>query len=86
MDIKANIFQVRFQGAKGMLVLNRQLDPNTIMLRKSMVKFNCPNKEACRYLDILSWNSYGAGTLNRQIITLLQANGLKTDKLLTVTN
>lgn len=65
------MFQVRYQGCKGMLSINRHLPNNTIVVRESMKKFDCPNKDACKYLDILSWNSFGQGTLNRQIILLL---------------
>lgn len=54
-----------------MLVVNELMENNTIVVRDSMKKFDCPNKDACKYLDILSWNSFGQGTLNRQIILLL---------------
>ena len=52
-ETKATVFQIRYQGAKGILALNRTLDKNTIVLRKSMVKFQCPVPEANQYLDIL---------------------------------
>lgn len=50
---KSTVFQVRFRGSKGLLALNQQLHNSTIVLRKSMKKFECPSKEALCYLDIL---------------------------------
>lgn len=50
---KSTVFQVRFQGSKGLLALNPELNKNTIVLRESMHKFNCPHLDAQMYLDIL---------------------------------
>lgn len=49
----ANVFQIRFRGSKGVLCMNRLLPDNTIILRKSMQKFECPSEEAMKILDIL---------------------------------
>jgi hypothetical protein len=36
LTTKATAFQIRYRGCKGMLVLNRNLPHNTILVRKSM--------------------------------------------------
>jgi RNA-dependent RNA polymerase len=41
-----------------------------------MVKYECPHTNSDRYLDILSWNMYKGGYLNRQIIILLKTRGV----------
>lgn len=67
-----------------MLVINRMLGKNTIIVRESMKKFDCPSKDACKYLDILAENSYGPGYLNRQIIILLSANHISTSTFIKI--
>ena len=81
---KATVFQVRYQGAKGVLALNRELPSKHIRLRESMVKFGCPVKESKDYLDIIEENYYKPGYLNKQIITLLVANGIKAHTFLEI--
>jgi RNA-dependent RNA polymerase len=58
-------------------VLDKKLSPNTIELRPSMIKYNCDHESAKKYLDILDWNKYKAGFLNRQTIILLVTLGIK---------
>lgn len=70
------VIQVRYLGAKGILVLDPELGKNEIHLRKSMTKYPCEDKEAQKYLDILDWNKYKPGYLNRQIIILLRTLGI----------
>lgn len=41
-----------------------------------MIKFECSHDAAKKYLDILDWNKYKAGFLNRQIIILLKTLGI----------
>ena len=67
------VFQIRFQGSKGILALDPELQKNTIVLRKSMVKFECFVPSANYYMDVLDQNSHKSGYLNRQIICLLDA-------------
>ena len=38
-----------------------------------MIKYNCPDKRIKEYFDILDYNKYIAGFLNRQIIILLKS-------------
>jgi len=66
------IIQVRYLGAKGILVLDETLPRNTIVLRPSMIKYKCGNESAAKYLDILDVNKYKSGFLNRQVIILLK--------------
>ena len=72
-----SIVQVRYKGAKGILVLEKDLPARSIVLRDSMVKYKCEHNSAARYLDILDWNKYKAGFLNRQIIILLKSLGIR---------
>jgi RNA-dependent RNA polymerase len=70
------VIQIRYKGAKGVLALDPELEKNTIQLRKSMIKYECENENAREYLDILDWNKYKSGTLNRQVIILLRTLGI----------
>ena len=67
---------MRYLGCKGILLINHRLPPNTIYFRDSMKKFECPNPEARKYFDVLDYNYYKPGYLNRQILILLSANGV----------
>lgn len=60
-----------------MLIINRNLPNNTIVMRDSMVKFECPNKHSRKYLDILGYNYFKPGYFNRQIMVLLDSNSIK---------
>lgn len=71
-----SVIQVRYKGAKGILVLDRNLENNMIQLRPSMIKYDCNHDSASKYLDILDWNKYKAGFLNRQTIVLLKSLGI----------
>lgn len=37
-----------------------------------MIKYRCTNEQASKYLDILDYNKYKSGFLNRQVIILLK--------------
>ena len=71
-----SILQIRYKGAKGLLVMNPKLGKNQIQMRKSMIKYECNHESAKKYLDILDWNKYKAGFLNRQTIILLKSLGI----------
>lgn len=58
-------------------MLDPELGNNQIVLRDSMVKYPCENENAQKYLDILDWNKYKAGYLNRQVIILLKTLGIE---------
>jgi hypothetical protein len=70
------VLQVRYKGAKGILVEDKSLGSSEIHLRPSMIKYGCKHDSAARYLDILDWNKFKAGTLNRQTIILLKSLGI----------
>jgi RNA-dependent RNA polymerase len=42
-----------------------------------MIKYKCKHSSAKMYLDVLDWNKYKSGFLNRQIIILLKTLGVK---------
>lgn len=65
--------QIRYKGAKGVVLLNEEIDPNTVVLRKSMIKYECRHPNAKKYFDVLDYNKYKPGYLNRQIIVLLKS-------------
>ncbi|CAD8126681.1 unnamed protein product [Paramecium sonneborni] len=72
--------QIRFHGAKGVLLLNDDLSKNTIELRRSMVKFNPSLMNDGQYstmISLLDYNKYRGGYLNRQIIILLVTLGIQ---------
>jgi len=70
------VIQVRYKGAKGILVQDKSLGSSEIHLRPSMIKYGCNHDSAVRYLDILDWNKYKVGFLNRQTIILLKSLGI----------
>ena len=42
-----------------------------------MIKYQCKHEQAKKFLDVLDWNKYKSGFLNRQIIILLKTLGIK---------
>ena len=71
---KISVIQIRFSGVKGILVANPEIGRNKICLRKSMMKFESNGFK--NSLELLDYNKYRPGYLNRQIIMLLLTNGL----------
>ena len=72
-----SVFQIRFEGCKGVLAVDPELKPTSIRIRHSMRKFEMGCKP---FKDI--WlcdhsRPYSYGHLNRQFITLLSALGVK---------
>jgi len=60
--------QIRYHGAKGVLLLNDDLPDNTIELRKSMIKFKPTLSNDGNYTNLISlldYNKYRGGYLNR---------------------
>lgn len=74
---KLSVIQIRYKGAKGVLALSPKLKKYEINLRPSMIKYKCKDDKTDRYLDILDWNKYKGGFLNRQIIILLRTLGIE---------
>lgn len=68
--------QIRFGGAKGVLAVDPEMKENrTIFLRPSMIKFDGKYE----HLELLDYNKYRGGYLNRQIILLLLTLGIKAE-------
>ncbi len=57
--------------------MDSSLPPNTIVLRKSLIKYQNNHQAAAKYLDILDWNKYKPGFLNRQTVILLKTLGIE---------
>lgn len=53
-------------------ICRRQIEPNTLILRESMKKFDSDHK----VLEVVSYSQYTGCKLNRQIIILLEALGI----------
>ena len=71
--------QIRFGGAKGVLAFDPELEPvngkeDVMILRDSMIKYKSSYKDD---IEVLDYNKYRAGYLNRQIIILLLTLGIK---------
>ena len=74
----ASAMQIRYKGAKGVLVVNPKIEGKKIMLTKSMVKFKCHNTED---LEVIRFSRYSPGYLNLQIIILLLLNGISKGRI-----
>ena len=74
----ASAMQIRYKGAKGVLVVNPKIEGKKILLTKSMVKFKCENTED---LEIIRFSRYSPGYLNLQIIILLLLNGISKGRI-----
>eukprot|EP00978_Attheya_sp_CCMP212_P042524 scaffold260436_cov51-Attheya_sp.AAC.2 len=69
-----SVFQVRFQGNKGVFAINSRLGSATVAIRPSMTKFSTdrfPHIYVCDYS-----RPYSFGHLNRQFIMLLSGLGV----------
>ena len=81
-DLNKGIFssaiQIRYKGAKGVLVVNPRIDCKKIILTKSMIKYKVDNSEN---LEICRFSKYSTGFLNLQIIILLIINGVNKKKI-----
>ena len=74
----ASAMQIRYKGAKGVLVVNPKIEGKKILLTKSMVKFRCENTED---LEVIRFSRYSPGYLNLQIIILLLLNGISKGRI-----
>ena len=74
----ASAMQIRYKGAKGVLVVNPKIEGKKILLTKSMVKFKCENTED---LEVIRFSRYSPGYLNLQIIILLLLNGISKGRI-----
>ena len=79
LDYIPSVFQIRYEGCKGIVVRNPSLSEDALVVRKSMKKFNSGSKPfntlwLCDYSK-----PYSYGHLNKQYILLLSALGVKDD-------
>ena len=77
----ASAMQIRYKGAKGVLVVNPNIKEKKIILTKSMIKFSCKNTED---LEVIRFSKYSSGYLNLQIIILLLLNGISKGKIFNI--
>ena len=78
------VFQIRYQGCKGVVALDKSLKGTEFVIRPSMKKFNAGTKPfneiwLCDYS-----RPYIFGNLNRQFITLLSSLGVKDEVFLRI--
>ncbi|KAL9641668.1 hypothetical protein ABK040_016899 [Willaertia magna] len=71
-------YQIRFGGAKGMVVLDPTLKHKEMVLRKSQIKFPSCHTD----LEIVDFSKRRPGFLNRQIITILNCLNVKDSKFI----
>ena len=74
----SSAIQIRYKGAKGVLVVNPKINGKKIILTKSMVKYDVNNSDD---LEICRFARYSTGFLNLQIIILLIINGVQKNKI-----
>ena len=82
LDGKPCVVQVRYQGFKGVLILNQQLGHRVkVQFRKSMQKFTIPDermRQTCTTFGVVKCSRpYTIGYLNKQITMLLADSGVK---------
>nr|QZA51933.1 RNA-dependent RNA polymerase 4 [Paramecium bursaria] len=70
-NFNISAIQIRYHGAKGVLLLNDDLEDNTIVIRKSMQKYTPAQNANLKQIELLDFNKFRGGYLNRQIIMLL---------------
>ena len=76
------VFQIRYQGCKGVVMVDPHLKDNEMMIRKSMKKFN-PGKRPFQELWLCDHSRpYSYGHLNKQFIMLLSGLGVSDDVFL----
>ena len=73
-DMIPSVIQVRIGGFKGILLFDKTLKENEIILRKSMKKFDS-NRE--NIIEIISISTESPGFLNSQLITLLTSRKIE---------
>ena len=76
--ILSSAIQIRYKGAKGILVINPRIKARKIILTKSMIKYEVNNSDN---LEICRFSKYSTGFLNLQIIILLIMNGVNKNRI-----
>lgn len=65
-------FQVRIAGAKGVLMVKKELEGKQIQLRKSQTKFSSDDLS----FNVIRCSTFGQGYFNRSMIILLSSLGV----------
>lgn len=83
LEAKPSVVQIRYQGFKGVLLINRQIrdqEQVKVQFRKSMKKFGIPDermRSTCTTLGVVKCSRpYTVGYLNKQIIMLMADSGV----------
>ena len=79
-DYLPSAYQFRLQGCKGVVTIDPQLEPRTVLIRPSMVKFKSSSFPKFAVCGVS--RPYIYGHLNRQLIYLLSALGVPDDNFL----
>lgn len=72
-DLQPTALQIRYRGCKGMVSLDPSLPGRALVLRKSMLKFQC---DSPRKLEVIKWSAPMVMCLNRPLICLLEHHGI----------
>ena len=79
-----SVYQIRYQGCKGVVVVDRTVEQGCLLVRPSMKKFN-PGTKPLRKLWLCDYSKpYTFGHLNRQFITLLSSLGVRDEVFLRI--
>ena len=73
-------FQIRLGGAKGVLTVHHEMEPGTIALRPSQIKF----KSESLMLEIANTAKFSCAHLNRQFVTILSSLGVPDSSFLDI--
>ena len=76
-DYIPSVYQIRYEGCKGVLAVAPEIDPSSVIFRTSMKKFDT-GSQPFKSMWLCDYSKpYSYGHLNRQFITLLSALGIK---------
>ncbi|XP_028966489.1 RNA-dependent RNA polymerase 2 [Galendromus occidentalis] len=79
MELHPSALQIRYRGCKGMISLDTTLPGRKLVLRESMIKFQCTSP---RKLEVIKWSAPMNMFLNRSLIAILEHHGIRTDVFL----
>ena len=79
MELHPSALQIRYRGCKGMISLDTALTGRKLVLRKSMIKFQCTSP---RKLEVIKWSAPMNMFLNRSLIAILEHHGIRTEVFL----
>lgn len=77
-QLPPSVYQFRLGGCKGIFTVSPDLAPDALHIRYSQYKFPAIHQG----LEIIRWSNYAMASLNRQLITVLSALGVKDEVFL----